>query len=357
MSESIKNLLKKAEQGDAQSQFLAGMVFEKGLGIEKDIVQALVWYQKAMDQGHREAKGQFEKLTGSTQKTTSQPAGQKTMKEVLDEAGKNGSAEDQQRIAQSAYMMARMSLSGTGPDGMPVEKNARAAFEYMQYAAEYGLPEAQCDLALLYSEGIGTAKDNYKAFEWFRKSADQGYALAMHNVAAYYLNVFKNQQLAFQWYRKAAEAGHESSQTVVGLMYIKGAGGTPDIQQAMTWLQRAAASGSEEAKQVIAALQQEFGRQHSPSRSRDYGYGHSAKTHIASRIKSIIAVQLGKSESEIWLNTTLSNLGADSLDAVELVMAIEDEFEIEITDRQAERITTVQDAVDFVAASLKRRSF
>ena len=357
MSESIKNLLKKAEQGDAQSQFLAGMLFEKGLGIEKDIVQALVWYQKAMDQGHREAKEQFEKLTGSPQKTASQPTGQKTMKEALDEAGKSGSAEDRQRIAQSAYMMARMSLSGTGPDGMPVEKNARAAFEYMQYAAEYGLPEAQCDLALLYSEGIGTAKDNYKAFEWFRKSADQGYALAMHNVAAYYLNVFKDQQLAFQWYRKAAEAGHERSQTVVGLMYVKGVGVTPDIQQAMTWLQRAAASGSEEAKQVIAALQQEFGRQHSPSRSRDYGYGYSAKTHIADRIKRVIAAQLGKSESEIWLNTTLSDLGADSLDAVELVMAIEDEFEIEITDRQAERITTVQDAVDFVAASLKRRSF
>ena len=57
------------------------------------------------------------------------------------------------------------------------------------------------------------------------------------------------------------------------------------------------------------------------------------------------------------MNSSLSDFGADSLDAVELVMAIEDEFEIEISDRQAERITTVQDAVDFVADCLKRRSF
>ncbi len=247
--------MKKAEQGAAQSQFLAGMLFEKGLGIEKDIVQALVWYQKAMDQGHREAKGQFEKLAGSSHKpANSQPNHQKTMKKVLDEARMGGSAEDRQRMAQSAYMMARMSLSGVGPEGMPVEKNARAAFDYMQYAAEYGLAEAQSDFAMMFFEGIGTSKDERKAFEWFQKSADQGYPPAMHNVAACHFTVFNNQRSAFEWYLKAAVAGYEKSQLVVGLMFLEGVGVPLSLHEAMTWLQRAAAQGSEEAKQVIAEI-------------------------------------------------------------------------------------------------------
>jgi acyl carrier protein len=76
--------------------------------------------------------------------------------------------------------------------------------------------------------------------------------------------------------------------------------------------------------------------------------------NIEQRVKKIVAEQLGVAEADIKLEASFVNdLGADSLDTVELVMALEDEFETEIPDEQAEKITTVQEAIDFVKANLK----
>jgi acyl carrier protein len=70
---------------------------------------------------------------------------------------------------------------------------------------------------------------------------------------------------------------------------------------------------------------------------------------IEQRVKKIVAEQLGVNEAEIKHESSfLDDLGADSLDMVELVMALEDEFETEIPDEEAEKITTVQQAVDYI---------
>ena len=75
---------------------------------------------------------------------------------------------------------------------------------------------------------------------------------------------------------------------------------------------------------------------------------------IEQRVKKIVAEQLGVAEDEIKLESSfVDDLGADSLDTVELVMALEDEFEIEIPDGQAEKITTVQQAVDYAKANMQ----
>ncbi|SDY05778.1 acyl carrier protein [Nitrosomonas halophila] len=73
---------------------------------------------------------------------------------------------------------------------------------------------------------------------------------------------------------------------------------------------------------------------------------------IEQRIKKIVAEQLGVNEAEIKNESSFVNdLGADSLDTVELVMALEEEFECEIPDEQAEKINTVQEAIDYVASN------
>ena len=70
---------------------------------------------------------------------------------------------------------------------------------------------------------------------------------------------------------------------------------------------------------------------------------------IEDRVKKIVVEQLGVSEDEVTEAASfVDDLGADSLDTVELVMALEEEFETEIPDEEAEKITTVQQAIDYV---------
>ena len=75
---------------------------------------------------------------------------------------------------------------------------------------------------------------------------------------------------------------------------------------------------------------------------------------IEARVKKIVAEQLGVNEAEVkTASSFVDDLGADLLDNVELVMALEDEFGTEIPDEEAEKITTVQQAIDFVKAHSK----
>ena len=70
---------------------------------------------------------------------------------------------------------------------------------------------------------------------------------------------------------------------------------------------------------------------------------------VEERVKKIIVEQLGVKEDEVANQASfVDDLGADSLDTVELVMALEEEFGVEIQDEEAEKITTVQQAVDYI---------
>jgi acyl carrier protein len=72
-------------------------------------------------------------------------------------------------------------------------------------------------------------------------------------------------------------------------------------------------------------------------------------SNIEGKVKSIIADQLGVGEDEIKPESSfIEDLGADSLDIVELVMAMEEEFEVEIPDEEAENIKTVGDAINYI---------
>jgi acyl carrier protein len=76
---------------------------------------------------------------------------------------------------------------------------------------------------------------------------------------------------------------------------------------------------------------------------------------VEQRVKKIVAEQLGVNEETVKPESTfVDDLGADSLDTVELVMALEEEFECEIPDEEAEKITSVQQAVDYINAHLKQ---
>ena len=75
---------------------------------------------------------------------------------------------------------------------------------------------------------------------------------------------------------------------------------------------------------------------------------------VEERVKQIIVEQLGVDEGEVTPNASfVDDLGADSLDTVELVMAFEEAFEVEIPDEDAEKIRTVKDAVDYINVHAK----
>ena len=77
--------------------------------------------------------------------------------------------------------------------------------------------------------------------------------------------------------------------------------------------------------------------------------------NVEPRVKKIVVEQLGVNEEDVTPDASfVDDLGADSLDTVELVMALEEEFEMEIPDEDAEKITTVQQAIDYILGHAKK---
>lgn len=109
------------------------------------------------------------------------------------------------------------------------------------------------------------------------------------------------------------------------------------------------ADSEEKAKSISCALKP--AKMRALSLTTDWSNNMS---DIEQRVKKIVAEQLGVAEADIKTESSfVDDLGADSLDTVELVMALEDEFEMEIPDEQAEKITTVQQAIDYAKAHVK----
>jgi acyl carrier protein len=99
------------------------------------------------------------------------------------------------------------------------------------------------------------------------------------------------------------------------------------------------------AQQLSGTLQQREARLSGLWESK----GERAMSDIASRVKKIVVEHLGVEEEKVTENASfIDDLGADSLDTVELVMAFEEEFGCEIPDDAAEKIVTVKDAIDFI---------
>ncbi|MHB1126016.1 MAG: acyl carrier protein [Bacillota bacterium] len=74
---------------------------------------------------------------------------------------------------------------------------------------------------------------------------------------------------------------------------------------------------------------------------------------VFEKVKAIVVEQLGVEENEVALTTSFEELNADSLDIVELIMALEEEFDLEISDEDAEKLRSVGDAVDYIKEKTK----
>jgi hypothetical protein len=113
------------------------------------------------------------------------------------------------------------------------------------------------NLGDLYYDGHGVAKNYQQAAAWYRKSAEQGYAVGQCNLGFMYTNGYgvpKDYQQAAQWYRKAAEQGNADGQNNLATLYENGYGVAKDIEKAVQWYSKAVEQGHYGAQQSLKRL-------------------------------------------------------------------------------------------------------
>ena len=172
--EDLQLVLEQAEQGDADNQYVAGVLYQRGELVLLNESQAAYWYKRAAEQDH--------------------PA-------------------------------AALSLGKLYDRGAGVPQNDRSAVEWYRRAAKLGLPDAQYNLAAMYDQGRGVAQSFVDAAAWYKKSARQQYMDAQINLASMYWQgqgVEKSVERSYMWFFIASElgypSGHESLVGVAELM-------------------------------------------------------------------------------------------------------------------------------------------
>ena len=207
-NEDQKNLERMALQGNTEAQFSLGDLYEKGIGVQKNEIEATKWYRKAAEQGHADAQERLGSMCYNDKEEAFK---------WYREAAKQGHAEAQERLG----LMYAVEASRYPEQA---SKWYRKAFKWYREAAEQGEAEAQYELGFMYEFGRGVPEDKQQASKWYRK--------------------------AFKWYREAAEQGEAEAQYKLGSMYEFGKGVPEDKQQASKWYRKAAEQGHTRAKRT-----------------------------------------------------------------------------------------------------------
>ena len=132
-----------------------------------------------------------------------------------------------------------MLLVATGVEGKSLSE-IHQEFLKTKLEAVKGSPENQHRLGVLYERGLGVAKDEVAAAQWFQRAADLDYAPAQYALARCYRagrGVSANPEQAVKWFRKAADHGLADAQNSLGFSYQMGLGLPADQSQAVSWFQ------------------------------------------------------------------------------------------------------------------------
>ena len=159
-------------------------------------------------------------------------------------------------------------------------QNTELDYLAQRKAAEQGDVEAQFNLAGMYAEGLGVAKDEAEATKWYRKAAEQGDIDAQFNLGGRYVDgrgVEKNEVEAVKWYLKAADQGDAYAQFNLGMMYAEGRGVAKDEAESAKWYSKAAEQGNPEVQAALDDL-------HAQERSEDSAPSHS----LQEKLKAIV---------------------------------------------------------------------
>ena len=206
MNAALKLFREAAELGNPAAQHALGVCSFTGLGVPKDINEAVIWFEKSAAQGYADAE----------------------------------------------FKIASLYIRGEG-----VPKDDAKALELLTKAAEKGHPEAQYNLATLFSTGQSVTKNPAEAARWFRKAAEKGHPIAQSNLGVLHASgevLEKNMDEALQWWRKAAEQGQPSAQFNLAQALLEGKSLPKDLVEAYKWYSLAAEQGDRDARRMRDAL-------------------------------------------------------------------------------------------------------
>jgi serine/threonine protein kinase/TPR repeat protein len=196
-----------AAGGDRDAQYAVGSFYDRGLGVERDLEKAAIWYRKAADQGQRSAQ----------------------------------------------VNLATMYEYGSG-----VAQSDEEAFSWYRKAGDQDDAEAQNRIGVYYAQGQATPKDDTAAVLWYVKAAKQGYAKALKNLGDMYATgrgVRRDEREALRLYYQAAEQKLASAEFNVGYWHETGRGGLRrNYRTAAEWYRRAAEHGSVPAQDQLDLL-------------------------------------------------------------------------------------------------------
>ena len=186
-----------AEAGSAEAQYDLGLLYARGLGVQRDLTVAQQWYEAAAAKGNTQAEFSLGQMYA---KGWGVPRDEASALAWIDSADGSQSSTDFTWMPIEGY--------GQEPD------YAKAAYWY-RLASDQGHSEAQYDLAGLYSDGMGVPKDQTQAFQLVKKAAAEGFLPAQTRLAWRYANgrgVEKSDSEAFFWYTVAARHGDKQAE-------------------------------------------------------------------------------------------------------------------------------------------------
>lgn len=243
-----------AKFGDARAQNELGYLYERGLGVAPNAVEAVTWYRLAAEQGLAAAQNNLGLMFMNGNGVTQSHA----------EAARWFKLASAQNHAAAQNNLGVLYDKGLG---VP-EDNAEAA-KLFQAAATNGDARAKKNLGVMYRKGEGVPQDLAKAIEWFKAAAEAGDAEAMNDYAVLLDNgrgTAMDKPKARELFEASARKGYSLGAVNLALSYLfdRGRGKPEDVLSAYAWLNIASAQGNERAK----SLREELLTQLSPEQLR-----------------------------------------------------------------------------------------
>jgi uncharacterized protein len=223
-----------AEKGEPQSATLIGRLYQEGLGVPRDDVQAAQWYRRGAEQGDVNAMFAFGVMLAE---------GGALKKD------RNGAAQMFETAAAKGHVVANYNLAMLFLSGDGKPQNPRRAFAHLAYAADKGLPQAQYDLATLYATGTGTDANAFDAARWFDRAAAAGVPEAQLDFGVILFQgkgTPVDERRGAELFRQAAEKGNAVAQNRFARCLLHGRGITANAVEAAKWHLIAKASGEED---------------------------------------------------------------------------------------------------------------